>query len=250
MQMKCALTKASAAELMKHFKKEGKAVKEALEALEYEELRDLQAKCNANPDGTVKFHSYEFPSKLLQTDSKEEKVSTIAFIPGVIEPTFGVDRILLTTFEHTFTYRPASADGETRAYLRLPHVVAPYGYTILPLMANICKHENYAPLVEKLEEEFVKLKVTGNVDDSGAGIGRRYARNDELGVPFAVTIDHDALEKSMVTLRERDSVRQVRLHVDDVPSVVEKLLSGRMTWGECLSEYEEVQNEAASAIGN
>ncbi|MFB6127315.1 MAG: glycine--tRNA ligase [Halolamina sp.] len=143
--------------------------------------------------------------------------------PHVVEPSFGVDRVVYTLLDHA--YRTDAVDGEERTYLSLTPEVAPTDVAVFPLVSN---HE---PLIDAAEGLVDDLRAAGldvAYDDSGS-IGRRYRRQDEVGTPFCVTVDRDGLEgegPTTVTVRERDSARQVRLPAADLPDVLGDLLAG------------------------
>ena len=104
------------------------------------------------------------------------------FVPNVIEPSFGIGRILYSLLEHSYWNR---ADDVNRAVLSLPPTVAPIKCLIVPLSSNA----EFKPLVTKVSGKLRALGVASRVDDSNASIGKRYARNDELGTPFGITLD-------------------------------------------------------------
>ena len=83
--------------------------------------------------------------------------------------------------------------------------------------------------------------ISSKVDDTSSSIGRRYSRNDELGTPFAITIDFQTLNDSTVTLRERDSTRQVRGQMDLLIQAVERMVRGDQEWKDVESQFESVQ---------
>jgi glycyl-tRNA synthetase len=133
-----------------------------------------------------------------------------AFIPHVIEPTFGLDRLFLSVVASA--YREDEVNGEKRVYLALPEHLAPVKYAVSPLLKN--KPE----LVEKAREIYKILKEKyGNVmwDDNG-NIGKRYRRQDEIGTPYCVVIDFDTLEDGTVTVRHRDTTEQKRVKIEEL----------------------------------
>jgi len=79
--------------------------------------------------------------------------------------------------------------------------------------------------------------LASKVDDSSQTIGKRYARTDEIGIPFGITVDHDTLTDNTVTLRERDSASQIRIKIDEVANLVSRLSNGKTTWHEVLQKY-------------
>ncbi|CAN0421571.1 unnamed protein product, partial [Hapterophycus canaliculatus] len=88
---------------------------------------------------------------------------------------------------------------------------------------------------------------SAKLDASGAALGRRYARMDELGAPFGVTVDFQTVEDSTVTLRERDSMTQIRMPMVDVAPLVARLVTEDATWEECTSKYPVVREDAAAS---
>jgi glycyl-tRNA synthetase len=146
----------------------------------------------------------------------KEKVSGEKIVPHVIEPSHGLDRILFTVMEHAYTRKE-----EDYVILGLQPQVAPIKVGVFPLMSRDGLEER----AMEIDEELRINGITTYYDDSGS-IGRRYARMDEVGTPWCVTVDYDTMEDGTVTIRDRDSAEQVRLHMDDVPVVVESLLCG------------------------
>lgn len=130
------------------------------------------------------------------------------FIAHVIEPSFGLDRLVLAIL--TEAYAEDEQGGEKRTYLKLPADVAPVKVAVFPLLKN--KPE----LVKKAREVYKMLKdELGEVmwDDNG-NIGKRYRRQDEIGTPYCVTIDFQTLEDNTVTLRNRDTTKQDRIKIE------------------------------------
>lgn len=126
------------------------------------------------------------------------------FIPHVLELSFGVDRIIFALIDLNYVA------NEKRTVLKLPSVLAPFSAAIFPLV-------NKDGLDKKAQEIYKNLKSDSDIfyDESGS-IGRRYARADEIGIPFCITIDHQTLEDGTVTIRERDTTKQERVNVEDL----------------------------------
>lgn len=136
------------------------------------------------------------------------------FVPHVIEPTFGLDRMLLATLSEAYTVD--EINGEKRVFLKLPKQLAPVKACVSPLLKN--KPE----LVEKAREVYKMLqKELGKVmwDDNG-NIGKRYRRQDEIGTPHCITIDFQTLEDNTVTVRNRDTAEQERVGVSELPTLL------------------------------
>ncbi|MEV4894612.1 glycine--tRNA ligase [Nonomuraea sp. NPDC059023] len=144
------------------------------------------------------------------------------YVPYVIEPAAGVDRATLTFLLDAYTEDEApNAKGvmEKRTVMRLDHRLAPVKAAVLPLSRN-------ADLSPKARDLAAQLRRRWNVefDDAGA-IGRRYRRQDEIGTPFCITVDFDTLEDQAVTIRERDSMAQQRIALDQVDSYLRQHLN-------------------------
>lgn len=135
-----------------------------------------------------------------------------AFIPHVLEPTFGVDRHVMAVLANSYTVD--EVNGEERVVLKLPTHLAPVRVAVSPLLKN--KPE----LVDKAKEVYKALKKEfGNVmwDDNG-NIGKRYRRQDEIGTPYCVVVDFETLEDNAVTVRNRDTTEQERVKIEDLSS--------------------------------
>lgn len=133
------------------------------------------------------------------------------YIPSVIEPSFGIGRIIYQLLEHSFYVREGD---EARGVLKFPACVAPIKALVLP----ISHHEEFIPAIKEIVSGLRRYNITNRVDDSSSTIGKRYARNDELGTPFAVTVDFQTVQDKTVTLRERDSTKQIRETVMNEPT--------------------------------
>jgi len=139
-------------------------------------------------------------------------------VPWVIEPSCGVDRTFLALL--TDAYDEETVEGEKRVVLRLHRDIAPYKVAILPLS----RKETLVPLAKEVHAA-VRSRWMTTYDDSQS-IGRRYRRQDEVGTPFCVTIDFDSLEDKMVTIRERDSLSQIRVPIATLVNTLQAKLAG------------------------
>ncbi len=143
------------------------------------------------------------------------------FIPHVVEPSFGVDRMFYVVMEYAYTEK-----GD-RVVLKLPRDLAPIQVAVFPLVTR-------DGLPEKAKEVYELLLDEGfyvDYDESGS-IGRRYARADEIGVPICVTVDYQTLEDETVTLRDRDTWKQVRTEIPPLPEKLRKYFGYRMEFPE------------------
>ena len=138
------------------------------------------------------------------------------FIPYCIEPSLGCDRVALAFLCNSYE-EEAIAEGDTRVVLHLHPALAPYKVAVLPLSKK---------LSEKAEEVYTKLskKFMCDYDEAGS-IGKRYRREDEIGTPYCVTIDFDTLEDNCVTVRDRDTMEQVRIKIDELEDYIEGKVS-------------------------
>ena len=142
------------------------------------------------------------------------------FIPHCIEPTFGVDRLMLAVFSDAYT--EDKIDDETRVYLKFSPKVAPVKVAVFPLL------KNKPALIDKAREVYSVLKKEfGAVEfDDNGNIGKRYRRQDEIGTPYCVTIDFDTIEKDAgITVRDRDTGKQERVSVEDLVAMVKVRLN-------------------------
>jgi len=138
------------------------------------------------------------------------------FIPTVIESTYGCDRLVLAVLVDAY-HEEQIADDDVRVVLKLKPSLAPYTVCVLPLQKK--------GLTEKADEVFAMLSREFNTTyDDTASIGKRYRRQDEIGTPFCVTIDYDTLEDGCVTVRNRDTMEQERIKIDDLVPTIRKTL--------------------------
>lgn len=157
------------------------------------------------------------PRDMVEYETVIEEVRGEDVIPHVIEPSFGIDRIIYAALEHSF--EEELVDKETRSVLRLPAEVAPVQVAVLPLLT---REELIDPAI-KIVETLRGNGVFVSYDDAGT-IGRRYRRNDEIGTPFSVTIDYDTLEDDTVTIRNRDSMAQIRVPTGELAEKVHAMM--------------------------
>ncbi|KAG2731567.1 hypothetical protein G9P44_005154 [Scheffersomyces stipitis] len=182
------------------FKKDGGAIQKWLGSRSQCELEDYskeladKGKIEINVKGVE--NTVELTSEYLKIAKVKRTEHIREFTPNVIEPSFGIGRILYSIFEHQYWARPGDAD---RGVLSLPPLVAPTKVLLVPLSNSA----DLQPIVTKVSAYLRKQQIPFKVDDSSASIGKRYARNDELGTPFGITIDFDSIKDESVTLRER-----------------------------------------------
>ena len=173
--------------------------------------RILQGK---KPGESIRIDAYDIPVELFETKEEAIKEAGTRFLPHVIEPSFGVERLVYSTLEHNLRMK-----GE-RLILSLPFGIAPTQAAVYPLV-------NKDGLVEKAERVHRSLLQSGlrvEYDDAGS-IGRRYARADEAGIPLGITVDYDTLKDGSVTLRDRDSWNQIRVQISELKTTIDSIVN-------------------------
>jgi len=154
-------------------------------------------------------------------DWVETKESGRRFVPEVVEPSFGGERLLYVVLEYAYT------QVQDRVVLNIPVDLAPIQVSVFPLMAKDGLDEKARSICEMLR----RARFDVDYDENGT-IGRRYARADEIGVPIAVTIDYDTLKDDTVTLRDRVTWKQVRTPVGSLTDILSMFLAKRSTFPE------------------
>ena len=135
------------------------------------------------------------------------------FIPYIIESTYGLDRTVLALICEAYDEEVLDAEkNDTRVVLHLNPVIAPYKAAVLPLSKKLS--DDALKVYEKLSKSFMT-----DFDETGS-IGKRYRREDEIGTPYCITFDFDSLEDNCVTVRERDSMEQIRMPIDEVEAYI------------------------------
>ncbi|KAF5095340.1 hypothetical protein DV451_004694 [Geotrichum candidum] len=192
------------------------------------ELEDLAASLAKDLKVTVKVDGVEgdveVDGSLVSIEKKTRKEHVREYTPNVIEPSFGIGRILYCVLEHNFWTRP---EDIARGVLSFPPLVAPSKVLVVPLSNN----EQFEPITQELINELRALAIPSKVDDSSVSIGKRYSRNDEMGTPFGVTIDFQTVKDGSITLRERDTTQQVRGSKAEIIAAIQKMIKG-ISWEE------------------
>jgi glycyl-tRNA synthetase len=202
--------------LGKQYRQKAKAIFAALEKAE---------PTAEGADVMVDGETIHIPANLFEVRDEVVEVRGEDVVPHVIEPSYGIDRMCYAVLEQA--YDEDTADGETRVVLRLSPAVAPVQVAVFPLMAR----DGLDTIAEEITHALHARGILAEYDDSGA-IGRRYRRQDEIGTPFAITVDYDSKEDKTVTIRDRDSMKQVRIPIGDVPEIVCELVSGNKKFSE------------------
>jgi glycyl-tRNA synthetase len=169
---------------------------------------------HSRTDFDLKAHE-QFSGRKLQYFDAEQNQN---YTPYVVETSVGLDRMFLAVFSNSLTEETLE-DGSTRTVLSLPSVLAPIKAAILPLIKRDGLPELSREILEQLKWDF---NVTYDEKDA---VGRRYRRQDALGTPFCITVDHQSLEDKTVTIRYRDSMKQDRVKIEDLKSIIENEVS-------------------------
>eukprot|EP00635_Sarcinochrysidales_sp_CCMP3193_P006985 CAMPEP_0118913898 /NCGR_PEP_ID=MMETSP1166-20130328/14492_1 /TAXON_ID=1104430 /ORGANISM="Chrysoreinhardia sp, Strain CCMP3193" /LENGTH=764 /DNA_ID=CAMNT_0006853463 /DNA_START=85 /DNA_END=2379 /DNA_ORIENTATION=- len=199
------------------FKKDQSQVYALLEALDDAGLKRLQEDLEAKGVGkAVLSPSITVTKDMVSVKRVAKQITVEKFVPSVIEPSFGIGRILHALLEHSFAQRE---EDEQRVVMRFKANVAP----IKCLLCNLQSNAAFVPIVANIESLLTKAAIAAKTDTSGQSVGRRYARADEIGIPFGVTVDFTTLDDHTVTLRDRDSMGQVRLPIADLVDTLRQL---------------------------
>ncbi|MFQ5761980.1 MAG: His/Gly/Thr/Pro-type tRNA ligase C-terminal domain-containing protein, partial [Candidatus Bathyarchaeia archaeon] len=165
--------------------------------------------------------TYDVLAEHVRFEEVEEEETGRRFIPHVVEPSFGSDRILYAVLENSYT------EKEERIILRIPHTVTPVEVAVFPLVSK----NELIHVATALRGRLIEDGFTVEYDASGS-IGRRYARADEIGVAIALTVDYQSLEDNTVTARDRDTWAQVRVNTATLSERLRGYLHDRVAFAE------------------
>lgn len=216
----------------RQFKAEAKQITERLVSLTGDELDAFESElANGSASLQVNGQSVVITKDMVTIKSGDKTVHVEEITPSVIEPSFGVGRIMYSVWEHNFRTREAD---QQRTYFALPAEIAPIKCSILPLSSNA----QFLPFIRQIKDQLTRYDISHKVDDSSGSIGKRYSRTDEIAIPFGITVDFDTLnEPHTVTLRERDSMEQIRLPLNDLSVLIQDLSAQRVAWTEAKQRY-------------
>ncbi|MBN1861707.1 MAG: glycine--tRNA ligase [Candidatus Thermoplasmatota archaeon] len=185
-------------------------------------IKDQLEQLNANSVKTITMtidgESIDIPKECYDIVTVKEKQIGEKFVPHVIEPSFGIDRVLYFLLEHN--YVEGKKKEEDYTMLQLNPLVAPIKTGIFPLISD----DALIGIAKEINDALRKEGIATFYDESGT-IGRRYARMDEIGTPFCLTVDHDSLHDKKVTIRDRDTTKQERIQIQDVITYLKTRIS-------------------------
>ena len=189
------------------FKNKAGEIKKILEKMEVKKVNNISVEL----EGKI----IEIPEKCYKIVEKEEKISGEKFVPHVIEPSFGIDRILYCILEHN--YIETKKKDEEYRILKLNPIVSPIKVGVLPLIND----EKLLKIAKEIDLDLRDSGIETYYDDKGT-IGRRYARMDEIGTPYCITIDFDTLNDKSITIRDRNTTNQDRIKINDIIHIVKE----------------------------
>jgi len=187
------------------FKGKASKIKEVLEKMEVKDTKKISVKIDGE--------TIEISQNCYEIVETKEKLTGEKFVPHVIEPSYGIDRILYFILEHNFA--EVKKKGEEYRLLKLTPQMAPIKVGVFPLISD----KKLVDIAKDIDDNLRNENIATYYDDSGT-IGRRYARMDEIGTPFCITVDHDTLEDDTVTIRDRDTTKQERKKIEKLVKYV------------------------------
>ncbi|CAI4230474.1 unnamed protein product [Auanema sp. JU1783] len=226
--------------LGKSYKKDAKKIQTKLANLSADEVVSLETELATNAlfKFSIESDSFDLKPEMVSIKRYEKTVHVEEITPSVIEPSFGIGRIMYSVLEHSFRQREGD---EQRTFLALKPLVAPIKCSVLPISAN----EKLEPIIEAVRDELAKYDLSYRVDDSSGSIGKRYARTDEIGIPFGVTVDFDSEKLPWsVTLRNSETMDQIRLNISELGQLVSELVSQRKQWTDATAQYPKFETKA------
>ncbi len=170
---------------------------------------------HSRTDFDLKAHM-EYSGKKLQYFDPESNQN---YVPYVVETSIGLDRTFLAVLSHSYTEEKLE-DGSERLVMKIPPVLAPIKAAILPLVKKDGMPDKAREIMDTLKMDFMC-----QYDEKDA-IGRRYRRQDAIGTPYCITVDHQTLEDNTVTIRERDSMKQDRIAIDEIAQIIGERIKG------------------------
>ncbi|MEE9594685.1 MAG: glycine--tRNA ligase, partial [Candidatus Hydrothermarchaeales archaeon] len=213
MKRKALVPKVAA--LGKEFKAKAKEIVEFLQKADEEVVKSFEK--NGYIDVEVQGAKIRLGEEYVEAKVLEEKAHGEKITPHIIEPSYGIDRILYCILEKAYNER------DKRKVMSFNPSIAPLDVAVFPLVSK----EELIDVTAKIVEELKGQGLLVIYDDSDT-IGRRYSRVDEIGVPYSITVDFDSLEDESVTIRDRDSMAQMRVKITGLVSTIQGLRSGEV----------------------
>ena len=223
----------------KHFMKEAKSVNDHFAEMSKEDkysFKEVIEKGESYKFTDCTGKEFEVTKEFVKAfKEKDANISEEKYVPYVIEPSFGVGRIMFALLEHSYKRR------DDKDILHLKPYMAPVKVALCPIFVK----DEFTCYLPTLEKKIKAYGLSTKADRSGVAIGRKYARNDEIGVPYAITIDHttrDETENKTVTLREMLTTYQVRIPIDEIGQVLANLCNSITPWADVYEKYPKVES--------
>ena len=199
-----------------------------LETMDEAGVASFQAEIERNgSEGVLLDGQYKITPDLVAFKAEKKIVSEVKYTPSVVEPAFGIGRIMYAILEHAFSQRNGD---EQRCVMSFKSIISPIKVGIFRLINNPA----FEPVIHRLHTAFIDAAITVKVDSSSGTIGRRYARADEIGIAFGVTIDFQTLIDNTVTVRDRDTMTQIRVPGSSLVKLINNLVNGHISWSNAL----------------
>jgi glycyl-tRNA synthetase len=193
------------------FKGEAKKVADLLSKAPAEEVS-----ASLEKDGFYMVENYKVLPEHMDVNREKTVVRGKRYIPHVVEPSFGSDRLFYVALEYAYGVK------DDRIVMSFPRAIAPTQLGVYPLVSK----DGIAEKARAVHQQLLSEGFTAELDETGS-IGRRYARADEAGVPLGITVDYDTLKDGTVTVRDRDSWQQVRCPIKNLPELLHKYFQGK-----------------------
>ncbi|KAH8817216.1 glycyl-tRNA synthetase [Xylogone sp. PMI_703] len=211
------------------FRKDAPSVEAAINALSDELREKLSIELKNTGKVTIDVpgvgSQVELTNDLVVIEKQTRTDHTRSYIPSVIEPSFGIGRIFYAICEHSYWIREGEGN-EARAVLSFPPSIAPIPVVLYPLSSS----PEFDALIKRLSALLRRNRVHHIIDASSASIGRRYSRQDAAGTPLAITADFESIQRNTFTLRDRDTLAQVRATDAEIVDAVVNIINGDEDW--------------------
>ena len=225
----------------KTFRKDSKPLLSYLDNLSNKASLDLADRLKNSKDGSIELdigkkeglnkHLYDITKDMFSVKYEKETVYSEHYTPMVVEPSFGIGRIMYGLLENILWDRP---EDENRLVLSLRPRIAPIKVGVIPLSNK----NELINIAAKIHKSMKRFNVASKIDDSGAVVGRKYSRFDQMGVPFDITVDFQTVTDNTVTVRERDTTKpQIRVSIKEVPRLIRDLSTEEIKWSQVVNKY-------------